>query len=109
MAVKPPPSELLETLALKKAALVVRALNHPLRLQILYLLHKTAPVSVTTLYRQLRLTQSVASQQLAILRQANLVLPIRQGKQVFYEVNYQRIKEVQHLAFQLLEQIPVNA
>ena len=84
----------IETLELRKAALVLRAINHPLRQQMLQLLHKHKRMPVTDLYVKLRLEQSVASQQLAILRKAGFVNTQREGKQVFYSVNYPRLKFV---------------
>ena len=54
--------------ALKKAALVLRALNHKLRQQLLKLIEEEKKITVTEIYVRLRLEQSVASQHLAILR-----------------------------------------
>jgi predicted transcriptional regulator len=48
----------------KKASLVLRALNHKLRQQMIKLLDENAKMTVTELYVQLRLEQSVASQHL---------------------------------------------
>ena len=93
--------EVLQSLQLKKALLVLRALNHPVRQQILRLLHQHGNLPVTTIYIKLRRGQSVASQQLGILRRAGFVLTERKGKQVFYQVNYDRLGEVQNLSKQL--------
>jgi DNA-binding transcriptional ArsR family regulator len=43
---------------------------------------------------RLRLEQSVASQHLAILRKAGIVNTERDGKFIFYTVNYKRIDEI---------------
>ena len=59
-----------DLLEVKKAALVLRALNHKLRQQILKLIDESGKMTVTELYVKLRLEQSVASQHLAILRKA---------------------------------------
>lgn len=84
----------IETLQLRKAALIFRAINHPLRQQMLQLLHKSEKMPVTNLYVKLKLEQSVASQQLAILRKVGFVTAKRQGKQIFYSVNYSRLNDV---------------
>lgn len=84
----------IETLQLKKAALIYRAVNHQLRQQMLQLLHKNQRMAVTDIYVKLRLEQSVASQHLAILRKAGFVNTERDGKRIFYSVNYQRLQEV---------------
>ncbi len=87
-------SLVIETIELKKAALVFRAINHPLRQQILRVLHNHPRMSVTNLYLKLRLEQSVASQHLAILRRVGFVTTEREGKKVFYSVNYARLEYV---------------
>ncbi len=78
----------------KKAALILRSINHKLRQQIIKLLDESAKMTVTELYVKLRLEQSVASQHLAILRRAGIVSTTREGKFIFYAVNYSRLKEV---------------
>ena len=80
--------------ALKKAALVLRALNHKLRQQLLKLIEEEKKIIVTEIYVRLRLEQSVASQHLAILRKAGIVTTERDGKFIFYMVNYKRIDEI---------------
>jgi DNA-binding transcriptional ArsR family regulator len=80
--------------ALKKAALVLRALNHKLRQQLLKLIEEEKKITVTEIYVRLRLEQSVASQHLAILRKAGIVSTERDGKFIFYTVNYKRLDEI---------------
>ena len=80
--------------ALKKAALVLRALNHKLRQQLLKLIEDEKKITVTEIYVRLRLEQSVASQHLAILRKAGIVNTERDGIFIFYTVNYKRIDEI---------------
>ncbi len=80
--------------ALKKAALVLRALNHKLRQQLLKLIEEEKKITVTEIYVRLRLEQSVASQHLAILRKAGIVNTERDGKFIFYTVNFKRLEEI---------------
>ena len=80
--------------ALKKAALVLRALNHKLRQQLLKLIEDEKKITVTEIYVRLRLEQSVASQHLAILRKAGIVNTERDGKFIFYIINHKRIDEI---------------
>lgn len=87
---------------LKKAALVLRALNHKLRQQILSLIEAEKKITVTEIYVRLRLEQSVASQHLAILRRAGIVTTQRDGKFIFYTVNYKRIEEINEVVNQLV-------
>ena len=79
---------------IKKGALVLRALNHKLRQQILKLIDENEKMTVTDLYVKLRLEQSVASQHLAILRKAGFVKTTRDGKFIYYSVNVSRMEEL---------------
>ncbi len=92
----------IELLQLKKAALILRSVNHKLRQQILKLIHQNGKMTVTEIYVQLRLEQSVASQHLAILRKAGFVTTIRNGKFIYYSVNTDRLAEVHQFSLQLL-------
>lgn len=87
---------------LKKAALVLRALNHKLRQQILTLVETEKKITVTEIYVRMRLEQSVASQHLAILRRAGIVNTQRDGKFIYYTVNYKRIDEITSLVDDLV-------
>jgi DNA-binding transcriptional ArsR family regulator len=58
------------------------------------LLDEHQKMTVTEIYVKLRLEQSVASQHLAILRRAGIVSTSRDGKFIFYSVNYNRLGEV---------------
>jgi DNA-binding transcriptional ArsR family regulator len=74
--------------------MILRALNHKLRQQIVKLIDEQKKVTVTEIYVKLRLEQSVASQHLAILRRAGIVSTIREGKFIFYNVDYARLEQV---------------
>jgi DNA-binding transcriptional ArsR family regulator len=93
----------IDVLQLKKAALILRAINHKLRQQILKLIHQNERMTVTEIYVKLRLEQSVASQHLAILRKAGYVSTFRDGKFIYYSVNYERLQEVHTYSQQLLK------
>ena len=87
----------------KKAAMILRALNHKLRQQMLKLLDENKKMTVTELYVKLRLEKSVASQHLAILRRAGIVSTVRNGKFIFYSPSYSRISEVMKYSADLVE------
>ena len=92
----------LDLLNLKKAALILRAINHKLRQQILKLIDEEGKMTVTDIYVKLRLEQSVASQHLAILRKAGFVKTDRDGKFIYYSVNTRRIEDVNNFIRELL-------
>ena len=91
-----------DLLNVKKAALVLRAINHKLRQQMLKLIDEHGKMTVTELYVKLRLEQSVASQHLAILRKAGFVKTTRDGKFIYYSVNASRIDELNKFVEELL-------
>lgn len=90
-------------LKVKKAALVLRAINHKLRQQIIQTIHEHKRISVTDLYVKLRLEQSVTSQHLAILRKADIVSTVREGKFIFYTVNHDRIEDIKTFVSNLVD------
>ncbi|OJU27374.1 MAG: transcriptional regulator [Sphingobacteriales bacterium 41-5] len=92
-----------DTLSVKKAALILRAFNHKLRQQILKLIDTQEKVTVTEIYVKLRIEQSVASQHLAILRKAEFVKTERDGKFIYYTINTDRMKDLNRFVSDLLK------
>ena len=86
---------------LRKAVLVLRAVNHKLRQRIIDLLEDSDTMTVTDIYIKLRLEQSVASQHLAILRRAGVVLTERQGKFIYYSLDRGRLEQISKLVVEL--------
>ncbi|MBI5916430.1 MAG: helix-turn-helix transcriptional regulator [Bacteroidetes bacterium] len=82
---------------LRKAVLVLRAINHKLRQRVIDLLEENEKMTVTDIYIKLRLEQSVASQHLAILRRAGVVATERQGKFIFYGLDKDRLSQISKL------------
>ncbi len=93
----------IDYLNVKKAALVLRAVNHKLRQQIIKTLDESKKMTVTDIYVQLRLEQSVASQHLAILRRAGIVKTERDGKYIYYHVNHSRLEQINQIVNDLLK------
>ncbi len=93
----------IDYLNVKKAALVLRALNHKLRQQMIKMLEENNKMTVTDLYIQLRLEQSVASQHLAILRRVGIVKTERDGKYIYYRVNEDRVAQINQIVDSLLK------
>ncbi len=92
----------IDYLLVKKASLVLRALNHKLRQQIIRMLDEKRKMTVTDIYIQLRLEQSVVSQHLAILRRAGVVQTEREGKYIYYLINYERLAHINKIVSDLL-------
>lgn len=79
---------------LRKAVLVLRAVNHKLRQRVIDLLEDDKSLIVTDIYTRLRLEQSVASQHLSILRRAGVVITERHGKFIYYSINKNRLAQI---------------
>ncbi len=78
---------------LARSTEVLRALAHPLRMRILEFIDQYDKINVNKIYSSLRLEQSITSQHLRILRHAGLVATERDGKFIYYRVNYAKLNE----------------
>jgi DNA-binding transcriptional ArsR family regulator len=94
----------IDALAIKKASLLIRSINHKLRQSILKLLEENDKLTVTEIYVKLRIEQSVASQHLAILRTAGYLKTTREGKNIFYQANKEKIEFTQDVLKTLLQE-----
>ena len=86
---------------LRKAVLVLRAIYHDTRQQMIKLLMDSGRLTVTDLYIKLRQEQSVVSQHLAILRRAGVVNTEREGKFIYYSINPDRLEQISRLVDEL--------
>lgn len=75
----------------------MRALAHPLRMRMIAVMDSkpTAEACVNEIFDALQIEQSVASQHLRILRQVELVKTRRDGKFIYYSLNYDRLTKAQ--------------
>lgn len=87
----------------KKAAMILRAVNHKLRQKIMNIIDDNGRIKVTDIYVKLRVEQSVCSQHLAILRNAKVVETERNGKCVFYKINKETISDINLFIDKLLK------
>ncbi|MBM3444233.1 MAG: helix-turn-helix transcriptional regulator [Bacteroidetes bacterium] len=93
----------LDQLSIKKSSLILRAINHGLRQDMIRLIDKKGQVTVTEIFVDMRLEQSVASQHLAILRRAGIVRIDRDGKFVYYRLNLPRLEMINEMITNLLK------
>jgi len=96
------PELIIDTLDIKKSAIILRAVNHKLRQVMLKYIGEKGQVTVTELFEHLLLEQAVASQQLAILRKTGFVKTKREGKFIYYSVNRQRLLDLNKFVSDLL-------
>ena len=92
---------LLDYAELRKAVLVLKAVNHMLRQRIIDLVEDGESMTVTQIYIKLRMEQSVVSQHLALLRRAGVVKTERQGKFIYYSLDKERLAQILRLAEEL--------
>jgi ArsR family transcriptional regulator len=83
----------IDPLVLERAARVIRVLGHPLRLRILELL-EVGERNVADLQDELEASQAVISQQLAILRAEDVVVPRREGPRVYYRIIEPKVSHI---------------
>lgn len=86
--------ENVDSTELHSASLLLRAITHPLRLKMIAFIDKNKLVNVNKIFTTLDIDQSIASQQLNILRSAQLVKTQRDGKYIYYSLNYEKIRQV---------------
>jgi DNA-binding transcriptional ArsR family regulator len=85
---------------LRVSAGIMRALAHPLRMRMVAVIDSkpTAEACVNEIFDALQIEQSVASQHLRILRQSELVKTRRDGKFIYYSLNYGRLDKARSSA-----------
>lgn len=68
----------------ERAANMIKAISHPMRLAILGYLGDGNQLSVTEIHNLLKIEQSTASHHLGILKDKGILASIRQGKNTLY-------------------------
>jgi ArsR family transcriptional regulator len=79
---------------LENASEVLRALAHPQRLAIVHLLRGGKKLSVTEIHQQIDIEQAVASHHLRILKDRDVLLAQRDGKNIFYALRSEAFQHV---------------
>jgi ArsR family transcriptional regulator len=90
-------SELMPYDKVEKAAQSVRTLNHETRIEILKTIAKHGEVNVATIYKELNMEQSLTSIHLKALRECNFVMRIRDGRNMLYTINREKIQQTMQL------------
>jgi ArsR family transcriptional regulator, virulence genes transcriptional regulator len=93
----------IDTRSIKNSAQVIRAIRHSLRKDLLQLIHAHGRMTVSEMYHKLNIEQSVTSQHLGALRQAGFVHTERNGKNIFYSINYDQLQHVHGVVEKLIE------
>ena len=78
----------------EETARILRCLGHPVRLQILDLLHREQELTVTALYEALGIEQAVCSQHLSLMRDKGILSYRKDGVNAFYSIGDERAFKV---------------
>lgn len=87
-------SELLNEESLERAASILKAIAHPIRISIISFLEEGHRRSVTDIYKHLGVEQSTASHHLGILKDKGVLLSKRDGKNTYYYLRHERLREI---------------
>lgn len=82
---------------------LMRALAHPLRLQILKQIDENGEVHVNNIYNMLKIEQSITSQHLKVLRLAGVVNQEKEGKFMNYTINYEILEKAERAVNRFLQ------
>jgi DNA-binding transcriptional ArsR family regulator len=69
---------------IEKAAYVLKAVAHPLRIRIILMLHESKELNVSTIYKNLNAEQSLISHHLINMRDKGILDIRRSGKNIYY-------------------------
>ena len=79
---------------LEMAASKLRAIAHPMRIAIIDLLNESPKLSVTEIYKKLKIEQASASHHLNILKNKGVLISKREGKKIFYSLKNISLTEI---------------
>lgn len=80
--------------SLDRAAGMLKAIAHPVRISIVGCLEDGQKRTVTQIHMQLGIEQSTASHHLGILRDKGVLASKREGKNTFYYLKYENLRTV---------------
>lgn len=79
---------------LEKAAGMLKAIAHPVRISIVGCLEDGTKKSVTEIHKQLGIEQATASHHLGILKDKGVLASKREGKNTLYYLKHENLKTV---------------
>lgn len=79
---------------LERASTMLKALAHPIRISIIGMLEEGNRQTVTQIHQRLNIEQSTASHHLGILKDKGVLQSKREGKNTFYSLRYERLKDI---------------
>jgi len=84
----------MNTEKLESAAEILKAIAHPIRISIVELLDNNNELSVTEIHESLKIEQAVASHHLSILKNKDVLIANRVGKNCFYKLKHPQLSQI---------------
>ena len=84
----------LDITKLEMAANRLRAMAHPMRIAIIELLQQKEKLSVTEIYKKLKIEQASASHHLNILKSKGVLASRRDGQKIFYSLRSKTLTQI---------------
>jgi ArsR family transcriptional regulator len=88
---------------IRRASKLLKLLSEESKLRIMLLLAKDGPCTVTEISETLQITQPTVSHHLSLLRNADVVVTKREGKNIFYDINEPLWREMGKQFFDYLQ------
>lgn len=79
---------------IERAATMIKAISHPMRLAILGYLGDESRLSVTEIHKLLQIEQSTASHHLGILKDKGILASVRKGKNTLYYLKRKNLNKL---------------
>jgi len=79
---------------LERAANMLKAIAHPMRIAIIGLLERGEKLSVTEIHEKLGIEQSTTSHHLGILKDKDVLISKREGKNTYYSLKHENLKNI---------------
>jgi DNA-binding transcriptional ArsR family regulator len=78
----------------ERAANMLKAIAHPMRIAIIGLLEEGQELTVTEIHENLGIEQSTTSHHLGILKDKDVLISRREGKNTFYSLKHENLKNI---------------
>ncbi|HDZ41025.1 MAG TPA: ArsR family transcriptional regulator [Bacteroidetes bacterium] len=79
---------------LERAASMLKAIAHPMRIKIIGFLEEGDSLSVTEIHERLGIEQSTTSHHLGILKDKGVLVSKREGKKTLYALKHENLKNI---------------
>lgn len=76
---------------LHSAASMLKVLGHPIRISIVELLEESTRMSVTEIFKALKIEQAIASHHLNTLKNKRVLISERVGKNTYYSIGHENL------------------